>query len=252
MSVLIYEKKDHIAYITMNRPEVLNAINQELSSALYSAWLDVKEDPDVWVVILSGNGRAFSTGHDVKALHAEGKNPVRFGIQVKPLALGVWKPIIAAIDGYAVAGGLSMALQCDIRVATERSIFAYTEYRIGRLGSAPPPLHYAMPLGEALYTIFTGSQISAQDAYRWGLIHKVLPDREALIKEAEHIASEIKMCAPLVVQAAKRVFYESFGMPQEYADRLAQPFDQALLQTEDAHEGPRAFVEKRKPIWQAK
>ena len=252
MSVLIYEKRDHVAYITMNRPEVLNAINAELRDALYDAWLQVRDDPEVWVAILTGTGRSFNAGHDLKELHGEGRN-------IDPLwdrptshqAMGMWKPTIAAIDGFAVAGGLNMALNCDIRICTERSVFADTAHRMGRLANVPP-LAEMMPMGNALYLILTGTQINAQDAYHSGLVYKVLSDRESLMREAQRIAEEIKMSAPLAVQAAKRTIYETQGLPREFASRYAKALDPLILQTEDALEGPRAFVEKRKPVWQAR
>ena len=249
MSVVLYEKRDHVAYITMNRPEVLNAIDAELRDAVYDTWLQVRDDPDVWVAILTGAGKSFSTGHDLKELDAEGRNmDPAWDRPSSQQALGMWKPTIAAIDGFAIAGGLNWALECDIRICTERSIFADTEHRMGRLAGIPP-LAEMMPMGDALYMILTGAQINAEDAYRSGLVYKVLPDRESLMREAERIAEEIKMSAPLAVQAAKRTFYETRGLPPEFVDRYVKALDPLIIQTEDALEGPRAFVEKRKPIW---
>ncbi|MBI2165100.1 MAG: enoyl-CoA hydratase/isomerase family protein [Chloroflexi bacterium] len=252
MSVLLYEKRDHVAHVTLNRPEKLNAINIEMRDSLRQAFIQVRDDPDVWVAIVAGAGRAFSSGHDLGELHAEGRTPSPGWDQpFFPLPLKVWKPLIAAIDGYAVAGGLSLALECDIRVCTERSFFANTEHRIGRLADLPP-LAEMMPMGNALYMTLTGAQIPASEALRWGLVYKVLPDKEAMMQEAQRIAEEIKMCAPLAVQAVKRVFYETQGLPPEHVDRMVKALDPLIMQTEDALEGPRAFVEKRKPLWKAR
>ena len=248
MSVVIYEKKEHVAYVTINRPEVLNAFNVELRDAVSDAWLQVRDDSDVWVAVLTGVGRSFSTGADLKELVSTGQN---MDPGPSPQAMGVWKPIIAAIDGFAIAGGLNLALQCDIRICTERSVFADTDHRMGRLASVPP-LAEMIPSGNALYMILTGTQISAQDAYRWGLVYKVLPDTKSLAEEAQRIAEEIKKAAPLAVQAAKRTYYETRGLPPEYIDRYVKALDPLIMQTEDAWEGPKSFVEKRDPVWQAR
>jgi enoyl-CoA hydratase/carnithine racemase len=260
MSVLLYEKHNQIAYITLNRPEVLNSFNDELNTAIGEALVDYREDPSLLVAILSGTGRAFSTGADLKELVAKGGSAG--GRQLNtPLMKSdlpewpgnmkeVWKPIIAAIDGYAVAGGFHLALECDIRLATVNSRLGDIESRISAWGGR----HFKrmvkmMPFGEAMHMLLTGTHMSAEEAYRIGLVHKVVENRDDLMREAESIAEEIKQCAPLAVQAVRRLAYTSFMKSGRELDELNQVLKKGVSETEDAQEGPRAFAEKRKPIW---
>ena len=163
---------------------------------------------------------------------------------------GVFKPIIAAIDGFCVAGGLEVSLQCDIRVATRKSQFGLPEPRWSILaGYGLHNLSRMVPLGEALYMQLTGRRIDSDRAYRIGLIQEVVEDRDALFKEVDRIAEEIKMCAPLAVQSIKRIVYQGRNLPVEYSMKLSGPIAQIVGGTEDAIEGPKAFSEKRKPRW---
>ena len=246
MSVLLYEKRNQIVYITLNRPDSLNAFNNELIEALGDALVDYRDDPSLLVAIMTGAGRAFSAGADLKEMTSEGQSagtrPLR-----GPIGEQVWKPIIAAIDGYALAGGLGMSLQCDIRLATERSRLGDVETRVSAWGNLT--ILDIVPLGEALRMLLTGTHISADEAYRIGLVQKVVPDREALMEEAEAIAEQIKLCAPLAVQAVRRIAYTRFSRPPNEIQELNQSLKKQVSLTEDAKEGPRAFAEKRKPVW---
>ena len=246
MSVLLYEKRNQIAYITLNRPDSLNAFNNELIEALGDALVDYRDDPSLLVAIMTGAGRAFSAGADLKEMTSEGQSagtrPLR-----GPIGEQVWKPIIAAIDGYALAGGLGMSLQCDIRLATERSRLGDVETRVSAWGNLT--ILDIVPLGEALRMLLTGTHISADEAYRIGLVQKVVPDREALMEEAEAIAEQIKLCAPLAVQAVRRIAYTRFSRPPNEIQELNQSLKKQVSLTEDAKEGPRSFAEKRKPVW---
>ena len=154
---------------------------------------------------------------------------------------------IAAIDGYALAGGLGVSLECDIRIATERSRLGDTVTRVSALGNLP--LLSMLPMGEALHMLLTGTHISAQEAYRIGLVHKVVTDREALMQEAEAIAEQIKLCVPLAVQAVRRIAYASREHSPNEILQLTQSLREQLVQTEDAKEALRAFAEKRTPVW---
>ena len=246
MPVLLYEKRNQIAYITLNRPDVLNAYNIELIEALGDALVDYRDDPSLLVAIMSGAGRAFSVGADLKDMVARGQAAGTRTLRT-PIKQEVWKPIIAAIDGHALAGGFSMALECDIRLATERSSLGNVGARVSAIGTLE--LLDMVPMGEALYMMLTGTPISADEAYRIGLVHKVVPDRETLMQEAEAIAEEIKLCAPLAVQAVRRIAYTRFTRPPNEIQELTQSLRKQVSQTEDAKEGPRAFAEKRKPVW---
>ena len=246
MSVLLYEKRNQIAYITLNRPDSLNAYNNELIEALGDALVDYRDDPTLLVAIMTGAGRAFSTGADLKEMTSEGQSAGTRKLR-GPLREKVWKPIIAAIDGYALAGGFGMSLECDIRLATERSRLGDTVTRVSALGNLP--LLDMMPMGEALHMLLTGTHITAEEAYRMGLVHKVLPDRETMMQEAEAIAEQIKLCAPLAVQAVRRIAYARREQSPSEIQELTESLREQLVHTEDAKEGPRAFAEKRKPAW---
>ena len=152
MSVLLYEKRNQIAYITLNRPDSLNAFNNELIEALGDALVDYRDDPSMLVAILTGTGRAFSTGADLKEMAAEDQRAGERGLR-GPLREEVWKPIIAAIDGYALAGGFHVALECDIRIATERSMLGDLGARLGAVSLMS--LLDMIPMGEAMYMLIT-------------------------------------------------------------------------------------------------
>ena len=255
--VLIYEKRARTAFITLNRPEVLNAINQPLSSAVGEAIEEVDRDDDILVAILTGaGGRAFSSGADLKQMStrdAGGQTtPARGdrGFSGADALRDCRKPVIAAIDGYCLAGGFELSLMCDIRVATEQSQFGLPEPRRSLL--AGPGLHNLsrmIPLGEALRIQLTGSPISAARAYQIGLIQALAPDRESLMEQAQAIADEIILGAPLAVQAIKRITKIGRNVPPEYSDYFAKPIQDMVNASEDRPEGPRAFVEKRDPQW---
>ena len=249
MPVLLYETRNQICYITLNRPEVLNAFNDELRDAVGEALANYRDDPSLLVAIITGSGRAFSAGADVKELVDHGPGAGEREMKT-PLMHEVWKPLIAAIDGYAVTGGFYAALECDIRLATERSRLGDVSSRLSLLaGRHFKRIVKMMPFGEAMHMLMTGTHMSAEEAYRIGLIHKVLPDREALMREAEAIAEEIKLCAPLAVQGVRQLAYTGFSKPGREIATLNQSLKQKVAQSEDAKEGPRAFAEKRKPIW---
>lgn len=251
-TTVLYEKKNRIAYITLNRPEVMNALNADIRRGLQEAMTDFRDDPELLVAILTGaGGRAFSAGADLREMAertAAGQAPPRRWPNFYDLE--VWKPLIAAIDGFCLAGGLEISLQCDIRICTQQSRFGQPEPRRSLLGGyGLHNLSRMIPLGEALYIMLTGGHLTSEEAYHGCLVHKVLPNRQALMEEAERIAEEIKLCAPLAVQTIKRVMLQGRNLPVEYSWKLAEPLQQWINTTEDFREGPKAFVEKRTPVW---
>ncbi len=256
-NTILYENRNNIAYITLNRPETLNAISRELGRGLGEAMDEVRDDPDVYVAILIGSGgRAFSSGMDLKeraALDAVGDraaSPILGRHEASFADRGVFKPVIAAIDGYCVAGGLEMSLKCDIRVATRKSEFGLPEPRWSIFpGHAVHNLSRMIALGEALNLMLTGTRIGSQRAYDIGLIQHLVEDRDELIARCDEIAEEIKLCGPLAVQGIKRIVYGAKDQPVEYSVRLGAPIMERVGATEDAVEGPRAFSEKRRPVW---
>ena len=256
-NTVLYETRNQVAYITLNRPESLNAINRELGAGLLEAMDEFRDDPDALVAILIGSGgRAFSAGMDLKeraTLDAAGDRPASpiLGANESSYAdRGVFKPVIAAIDGYCVAGGMEMSLKCDIRVATRQSQFGLPEPRWSIFpGHGVHNLARMIPLGEALNIMLTGSRIDSERAHQIGLIQHLVEDREALLEKCEELAEEIKLCAPLAVQGIKRIVYGGKDQPVEYSVRLGAPIMERVQATDDAIEGPRAFSEKRRPVW---
>ncbi len=257
MSVVLYEKKGHIAYITLNRPEVMNAINTEVARGLAEAWDNVRDDPEVWTAIVTGAGdRAFSAGADLKevaamSMQAEpGGEPVvlsilRFVPMRKP---EVYKPFIAAINGVATGGGLELALICDIRIAADSARLGLREVVQSLMPGwgGTQRLPRLIPFGMALEILLTGDFVSAEEAYRIGLVNKVVPFDE-LMPTAEALANRINENGPLAVRAAKEAAYRGMRMPLDEGLQLERLLLQSLIMSEDAKEGPLAFMQKRKP-----
>lgn len=251
---VVWEKKGAVAYITLNRPEVLNAHNMEMEKMLMESLRRFQVDDELLVAVLTGaGGRAFSVGMDLKEFDEKG-NQGRTDELFRFADLEIWKPIIAAVDGHCVAGGFEIALQCDIRIATSKSTFGLPEPRWNLMANyfGCHNLSRMIPLGEALYMQLTGNRISGQDALRCGLVHSLHQDRESLMKEADAIAEAITLCSPLAIQAIKQVVTKGRHLPLQEAYRMGEPMLKHLLQTEDAVEGARAFAEKRRPVWKMK
>jgi enoyl-CoA hydratase/carnithine racemase len=248
---LRYEKRGHTAFITLNRPGQMNALNTPLREAINDAIADGEADDRILSFIITGEGgRAFCAGADLKEMTSrDAQGEVGRG-PLESLVATCGKPVIAAIDGYCLAGGLELALRCDIRIATEQSTFGLPEPRRSLLaGYGLHNLSRIIPLGEALHIQLTGSPISSQRAYEIGLIQRRVKDRDTLMKEANAIAEEIALCAPLAVKAIKTIVKTGRNLPVEYSVKLAEPIGKAINLTEDRLEGPKAFAEKRKPQW---
>jgi enoyl-CoA hydratase/carnithine racemase len=250
---VLFEKKNHIAYVTINRPERLNACDFETYGRLAEIWNEFRDDADLRVAILTGSGeRAFCAGSDVKSnyVEARGADPASSPF---PIMLELEKPIIAAINGHANGGGLEQALACDIRVAAEHAQFGLGEVRLGWLpgGGGTQRLPRLIPLGRALEMLYTGNRIDAREALRLGLVDHVVPMSE-LRSKCESIATEICKSAPLAVQRIKRVALEGLDRPLTEGLKLEREGYRWLVGTDDAHEGALAFAEKRPPNWKGK
>lgn len=251
---LRYEKRDRKAYLTLNRPDQMNALNTPLRMALNEAIEEGERDDDVLVFIITGEGgRAFCAGADLKEMTQRDQQG-QFGMAVtKDDVADCGKPVIAAIDGFCLAGGLELALRCDIRIATEKSTFGLPEPRRSLLaGYGLHNLSRMIPLGEALHIQLTGTPISSQRAYDIGLIQRRVADRAALMKEADAVADDICLCAPLAVKAIKTIVKTGRNMPVEYSVKMTEPITKLINATQDRLEGPKAFAEKRKPNWKMK
>jgi len=275
--VLSYEVRDRKAYITMNRPERMNALSRELMRGLAEAFTEADADENVFVVILTGaGGRAFSAGADLKEMAARMEADPEGGAQVRangnaapsralsahpPVARGgsmpgfddvnnCSKPVIAAIDGYCMSGGMGIALYCDIRLATRKSGLAMTEPKSHLLsGLAFVHLSRMIPLGEAMRIELTGDPIDAERAYQIGLVQGLYDDRAALEAAADEMAGRIMENSPLAVQFLKRIVKDGRDMTIDHHWKFAEMFAFMLQRTEDALKGPKAFAEKRKPEW---
>lgn len=254
-----YEKKDKIAYVTLNRPQVYNSLHPPAHWELWRIWCDFRDDPDVWVAIVTGAGdKAFCAGNDLKytAEHPEMLTsgdwpPGGFGGITDRFEC--WKPIIAAVNGVAMGGGLEIALACDIIVAADHARFGLPEPTVGMMAAAGGVhrLPRRIPLTQAMGMLLTGRHITAQEGYRMGLVNEVVPAAE-LMPTAQRWADEILRCAPLSVQATKQAALEGLGWPLSIAMDRNYPAVKRLWLSEDVVEGPRAFAEKRKPNWQGR
>lgn len=256
MSGLIYEKKGKIAYFTLNRPEAMNAIDPEMQEALNKAWEDFVNDREVWVGILTGAGeRAFCTGSDLKKTMPpkESFAQLTLGVGKQSTFLppfNQWKPLICAVNGYAVGGGLELALACDIIIGSENAKFGLSEVRIGSMPGmgGTQRLPRRIPYSAAMKMMLTGEFIDAQEAYRLGLITDVVPANK-LMETAEQIAQKICENAPLSVRAVKMAVNRGMDMTLEQG-MLLENFTWGILRdTKDRIEGRKAFAEKRKPVY---
>jgi enoyl-CoA hydratase/carnithine racemase len=247
-----YEKRGHVATVTIDRPEVMNALHPPANEELSRVWDDVAADRDVWVAVVTGAGdRAFSAGNDLKwtAEHGMPRMP-KGGFAGLVARDDLWKPLIAAVNGVALGGGFEIALACDVIVAAEHARFGLPEPRVGLMAAAGGvhrlPRH--VPLKLAMGMIVTGRQITAAEAARIGLVNEVVPGAE-LMAAAARWAGEILECSPLAVQAAKQAALQGLGRPILEAMAEPYPLMRQLFTSEDAREGPRAFAEKRRPRW---
>jgi enoyl-CoA hydratase/carnithine racemase len=250
-----YVKEGKIAIITINRPEAYNAVNVETWQALNKAMLEFRDDPEAWVGIVTGSGeKSFCAGADINDSLPYMKQHEQWLWPAAPkYGLDLWKPLIAAINGVALGGGMEVALACDIRIPAEHARLGLPEVTLGVIPGwgGTQKLPRVIPWAKAAEMLFTGKPVDAQEAYRIGLVNKVVP-REELMTEARKMAEAICQAGPLAVRKAKEAMIRGYNMSIDDGLKLEGTFFKQLLETEDGKEGTSAFNEKRKPDFKAK
>lgn len=252
-----YKKEGKIAIITLNRPEAYNAMDQETARELSQVLIDFKDDDSLWVGIITGAGmKAFSAGADVRKLLPELKRSKGQPWSDPPSilrGLNLWKPMIAAVNGVALGGGMELCLACDIRIAAENATFGLPEVTLGLIPAwgGTQRLPRMIPRAIAAEMLLTGRPINAQEAYRVGLVNKVVPQGE-LMSTAIQMANMICKPAPLSVRAAKQAMIQGTSMSLTEGLELEKTLCDFATSTEDFTEGCSAFLEKRPPNFKAK
>jgi enoyl-CoA hydratase/carnithine racemase len=249
-AVLFEARPDGVAIITLNRPDARNALGAEIREGLFAAWDRFEADPDLGVAILTGAGeKAFCAGGDLKEMMALGLEvPPRDMFPVPGDNIKLTKPTIAAVNGVAYAGGWMIAQACDLCVASTTARFAITEVKVGRSSPWAAPLIHMIPQRIMMEIILTGTPITAQRAYEIGLVNR-LAAPETLMEVALGLAAEILEGAPLSVRAGRETVRVATEMGRGAALVAARHASEKTYRSEDAKEGPRAFSEKRPPVW---
>jgi len=252
-----YKKEGRIAIFTINRPEAFNMVNMQIFRELHKRMVEFRDDPELWVGIITGaRTRAFSAGADIKDMlpfareHRDSPGALPSSIM---RGLDMWKPLIAAVNGLALGGGLEIVLACDIRIASEKARFGTPEVTLGLIPGwgGTQRLPRMLPWCKAAELLLMGRPIDAQEAYRIGLVNKVVP-QEQVMPVAKEWAEAICQAGPLAVRAAKEAMIKGSSMPLEDGLHLESSLFNRIMDTEDYAEGVAAFNEKRKPVYRAK
>jgi enoyl-CoA hydratase/carnithine racemase len=253
-----YHKKGHVAYVTINRPDVRNALHSGTYVELRQCWRDIGLDPEIYVGIVTGAGKAFCAGRDIKFLAAHQEQGIRtphedptnpqfhWGGGGQPSDVQLDKPLICALNGFAVGVGLTLALQCQLRVMADDAWIGDQHTNVGRLGS-PHKKYLALPRATAAYLTLCNGRLSAQECMAQGIVNRVVP-QERLMETAEELAQMVCQGSPMAVQASVRL-YRLAGQSPSGLDDYAKHLDKEIAESEDGAEGSRAFKEKREPVW---
>lgn len=249
------EANNHILTVTLERPERLNALHPPANAELGRVFDDFAADDDLWVAIITGRGRGFSAGNDLR-YQAEGgeRVPMPRGFGGLTSRFDLTKPVIAAVNGVAMGGGFEIALACDLIIASEQATFALPEPKVGLAALAGGLNRLPRQIGvkRALGMILTGRHVSAREGYELGFVNEVVP-HDDVVAAAHRWAAQICECAPLSIRASKDVVYRSLDSASLAESMAAQYASvKAMAQSADFIEGPRAFSEKRKPNWQGR
>jgi len=250
--ILERERRGRVEVLRMNRPEARNAMSPELSLAMEHAFDEIEADRDVWTVVLTGTGPIFCAGADLKVVASGGGADINApkggfgGLTLRDFP----KPVIAAVQGPALAGGFELVLACDLVVAAEEATFGLPESKRGLLAAAGGPIRLAhrIALATALEIVMTGDQIPVQRAYELGLVNRVVP-ADKVVDEAVALAERINENSPTAVRAGRRLVRESVGRPEQHGWDLTSELANVVFRSGDAIEGATAFAEKRQPTW---
>jgi len=255
---ILYTKENHIATITLDRPDKMNSFSAAMSDSLYRAVQDAATDKQVRVIVLTAKGRAFCSGADVKAMAQSFDKPgaeqrgreIALRSSIYVLMQKCDKPIICAVNGVAAGGGLDLALACDIRIASDQARFAEVYIRRGMIPASGGTFFLPRLVGidRACLMVWTGDMIDAHEAEKIGLVTMVVPQAELEMATMD-LAEKLAKGPPLAIQRAKRAIYDGLTMNLDETLKMISPIVQELNQTEDHKEGARAFVEKREPVF---
>jgi enoyl-CoA hydratase/carnithine racemase len=248
-----YEVKGGIAFIILNRPERLNAYTKEFFKEMPEIWKRFRDDDGALVGIISGAGeKAFCVGYDLEcgelSLEELKRSPM-----IVPTMHDIWKPIIAAVKGYCVAGGFWIASACDLRIAAESAEFGIPEakWNIFSVLNVPEPMYQNLPPAIVLELLFLGERISAKRFYDLGFVNKITPEEEVLVTAIEY-AKKICENGPLAVRMDKQIFYKSREMDRSQIEELNWELQREILKSGDNLEGLKAYLEKRRPVYKGK
>lgn len=255
------EKREHLTIVTINRSDVRNALHPPACQEMDHVFNEFSENPEEWVAIITGSGsQAFCAGNDLKWQAENGKEALRKGLDSLIGGFGgitrrfnCYKPIIAAVNGFAFGGGFEIALACDIIIASSNARFALPEAKVGMMAGAggvhrlPSYISYSRAMG----MILTGNSMTADEAYQCGIVNEITSPSD-LLSAAQRWANDILSCAPLAVRAAKEACLKGMSLPLSEAIPKRFPGMDVMAQSEDYVEGPRAFAEKRKPQWKGR
>ena len=251
----LVEKTNHIVTVTLNRPDRLNALHPPANAELGEVFDEFAADDDAWVAVVTGSGRGFSAGNDLR-YQAEGgeRVPMPRGFGGLTSRFDLTKPVIAAVNGVAMGGGFEIALACDLIIASDKATFALPEPKVGLAALAGGLNRLPRQIGSkrALGMILTGRHVGAEEGKELGFVNEVVA-HDALMEAAQRWAEEICACAPLSIRASKDVVYRSLSMAS-LEDSMSAQYDsvKTMVKSEDFVEGPKAFAEKRAPNWQGR
>lgn len=254
---VIFKKEGPIAYITINRKEALNALNNSIMQDISEIFDELENDYNIVAVVITGAGeKAFIAGADVREIKEAGKSRTAFitkGQHILSKIRTSSKVVIAAVNGYALGGGCEFALACDIRIASETAKFGLPEATLGVMAGygGTQLLTRLVGPGKAKYIMFSGTMISAHEAYQLGLVEKVC-SKETLMDEVSMLAKKIAACGPLSLKGCKQAIDEGIELPLEEALKVELEIYDKVANSQDAEEGLSAFLEKRKPVFKGK